>query len=823
MLSKINSSVFFALGLLASMTACPSAHSQEFKSSDEENTPKAISSFLEENCLGCHDSASKEGDLDLESLRLKLHDPDNFHHWEYTFDRVRSGEMPPDEDIESESKNLFLRTLRKRLAKFDSTRISSEGRVPARRLSRAQYERSVQGLLGIDVPLQDYLPEDSLSSGFDTVSKGQQISDHLMAAYLRTADAALDAAFLAAANSDDDEAVLLDWTQLRRDERRPNREPEGRPEQEDIVSWSTSQNFYGRMGATTVPESGRYQIRLLVQAVNPPKNGHVWCSLRSGACSAKESTLYWIDGFEATSTPTEHQFVARIRQGHKLQLRPNDSGLKKAPVNGGKGTISGPRGFIEELGVPGVAIKWIEMKRITPDVEKIRRALFGDLKVQVVAKPSRARAGDDQADVNRKLEIVSADPERDLKNRIRAFATRAFRRPVEDDELTPYFEFAANNFRNTESMAEAIRAAYRAILCSSRFLYFEEAPGTLDDHSLASRLSYFLWGTPPDDELRRLAAHGRLHDPNELRRQTDRLLSDPRSDTFVREFTDQWLQLYEIDFTTPDSQLYPEYDDVLHHTLRQESHQFVHDLIDNDLSVTNVVDSDFTYLNSRLARHYKIPWPGGTGLKRVKLDPADGRGGVITHASVLKVTANGTTTSPIIRGVWMLERITGQHVPPPPANVPAVEPDIRGATTIREQLDKHRNLESCAVCHVKIDPPGFALESYDVIGGFRQRYRAAASEGKKRWVDGLPVDPSYSLTTGESFDDIEGLKKILRSNPQQLARSFASQLVTYATGARPTFADRAKLEQIVGDTKRNDFGVRSLIHEVVQNPMFLEK
>ena len=283
------------------------------------------------------------------------------------------------------------------------------------------------------------------------------------------------------------------------------------------------------------------------------------------------------------------------------------------------------------------------------------------------------------------------------------------------------------------------------------------------------------------------------------------------------------LKLYEIEFTTPDSQLYPEYDDVLHHTLRQESHRFVHDLIENDLPITNVVDSDFTYLNSRLARHYGVPWPGGTGLKRVQLASEVGRGGVLTHASVLKVTANGTTTSPIIRGVWVLERIMGQHVPPPPANVSAVEPDIRGATTIREQLDKHRDLDSCASCHVKIDPPGFALENYDVIGGYRKRYRAVATGKKQKWTEGLPVDPSHSLTTGEAFDDLKALKKILVTNQDQLARSFASQIVTYATGARPTFADRDKLTEIVKASQEKEYGVRSLIHEVVQNQMFREK
>ena len=325
------------------------------------------------------------------------------------------------------------------------------------------------------------------------------------------------------------------------------------------------------------------------------------------------------------------------------------------------------------------------------------------------------------------------------------------------------------------------------------------------------------------DKTLRLAAAGRLSDPAVLRQQTNRLLGDPKSSTFVNEFTDQWLMLHELNSTTPDQDLYPEYDDVLHHTLVQESHAIVKELLDHNLPAHNIVNSDFTFLNSRLARHYNIDWPGGVGLQKVKLTPASQRGGVITHASVLKVTANGTTTSPIVRGVWMMERIMGQHIPPPPANVPAVEPDIRGATSIRDELEKHKSIASCAACHVKIDPAGFALESYDVIGGWRDNYRAVSGERKKRWKDGLPVDPSHEFSNGEAFDGIDGMKKILGKHPDRIARSLAMHLATYATGAKSTFADRETLDAIVAATKSSNYGARSLLHEVIQSSLFHHK
>ena len=392
-----------------------------------------------------------------------------------------------------------------------------------------------------------------------------------------------------------------------------------------------------------------------------------------------------------------------------------------------------------------------------------------------------------------------------------------------DVEIGQYLKLADRSLSETGSLIEALKTAYRVILCSPRFLYLDEAPGTLDSYAVASRLSYCFWGCPPDDALLQDAAAGTLTDSDELKKQTERLLKDPRADYFIRSFTDQWLQLYELESTTPDAQLYPEYDDVLHHSLCKETHQFIGELIESDLPITNIVDSDFTFLNSPIAKHYGIEWPGGTGMRNVALKPSDHRGGVITHSSVLKVTANGTTTSPVIRGVWMLERIMGQHVPPPPANVPAVEPDIRGAVTIREQLAKHRQLESCAVCHVKIDPPGFALESFDVIGGYRDRYRSAPEVDQKRWQPGPKVDPSSELKNGKAFKNLDELKQILCEHPDRIAHCFASQFVTYATGAKPTFADRDELNRIVASTKSEDFGIRSIIHTVVRSQLFLNK
>ena len=298
------------------------------------------------------------------------------------------------------------------------------------------------------------------------------------------------------------------------------------------------------------------------------------------------------------------------------------------------------------------------------------------------------------------------------------------------------------------------------------------------------------------------------------------------------------LALRNIEFTTPDARLYPEFDELLQVSMVQETHAFFDELLENDLSVLNFVESDFAMLNERLAKHYRVPGVSGLEVRRVTLRPEWHRGGVMTHASVLKVSANGTTTSPVLRGVWILDRILGRPAPPPPPNVPAVEPDIRGAKSIREQLAKHRELESCAGCHARIDPLGFALESYDVIGGWRDRYRISPAPNQRNGVEwftlsvnqrdmrlalGPKVDASDALPDGRKFSDLVELKKLLLAEPDAIARGLAEKLLIYATGHGLEFTDEAVLSDIVRKAKAKNFGFRALVHEVVASATFQSK
>jgi hypothetical protein len=342
-----------------------------------------------------------------------------------------------------------------------------------------------------------------------------------------------------------------------------------------------------------------------------------------------------------------------------------------------------------------------------------------------------------------------------------------------------------------------------------------------DDYSLASRLSYFLWNTLPDEELIALAEAGKLSQPATLHAQVERLVNDPRARRFVRNFLGQWLDLRLIDFTVPDPKLYPEFDTALREAMVAETELFFQEVLQNDLSVKEFIDSDFTFLNQRLAMHYGIEGVKGTEMRRVALPAVSRRGGVMTMASVLKVTANGSYTHPVHRGVWMLKNIMGQPPDPPPPNAGAVEPDLRGVKTIREELAVHRRDSACAACHVKIDPLGFALENFDVTGGWREKYRILSGERLSLNKNGPAVEAAHELSDGRPFRDIDELKALLLTNQDQMARCLTEKLLIYSTGRGLRYSDRTAVEAVLEKSRAKNHGLRSLIHAVVASPVFL--
>lgn len=514
---------------------------------------------------------------------------------------------------------------------------------------------------------------------------------------------------------------------------------------------------------------------------------------------------------------------------------------------------------------PGIALDWFEVEG--PIFEQwppqSHKAIFGELPIRPlvtdggVIAPKRGpvrqrsrsggtRPGNSELTKDEKeppLESVATeDPQKDATQLLGQFLSKAFRRPVDADEVQGYVQIVMRELTRHSCFEDAMKEACKAALSSPDFLFIGDTSfaGTdarrirLSERALAERLSLWFWNSIPDAELITLANEGRLHLPQNLKTQTGRLLADPRSERFIADFTDQWLDLRKIDATQPDTKLYPEAREHLKHSMIAETRAFLRELITKDLSITHLVKSEFAMLNQSLAEHYGVGGVTGCDLRRVPLPKETPRGAFLTQAAVLKVTANGTTTSPVTRGAWINERILGNVIPPPPPGVPALDPDTRGATTIREKLERHRADTRCAGCHARLDPPGFALECFDVIGGFRDRYRSL-SDGSTLidfHFDGgfapkvrlnQPVDASGQLPTGESFENLTAFQSLVLREPDALAANMCRQFLMYATGSEPHYSDRREINRILAQSKANHYGLRSLIEAIVQSELFLSK
>jgi len=626
--------------------------------------------------------------------------------------------------------------------------------------------------------------------------------------HVNIVDMALDNAFKRAFTRRDSREKTIAAAKLARPEKRKRcREPElinGH-----AVTWSSNMPFYGRIPVTASPEEGWYRFKIRTKGLKPPKGEEgVWCTIRSGVCNSGAPLLSWIGSFEADKELKEIVVEAWLPEGHMLEIRPGDATLKRGKFDGGQvGTgVGGPQN------IPGVAIKSVTMQRIEPgsNNDDIRKLLFAKERVTYGKKFTGS--------------IKPEDPDEALKKLLYRFAKKAFRRPIKNDDIAPYLKISRERFASEGDIVSALRVGYRAILCSPRFMYLYESPGKLDDFSIAARMSYFLWNRMLDEELWILASKGKLSDPEVVKQQVGRMLRDPRGQNFVVDLADQWLDLNQIDFTEPDRRLYPGFDPIVEKSMLDETHQYLQQMIDKDLSVSHLVDSNYTFLNSRLADYYGIGKDGignvrGDAMKKVSLRDATHRGGLITHGSILKVTSNGNNTSPVIRGVWISERLLGEHIPPPPENVPAIEPDIRGAKSIREQLAKHKNDENCASCHRKIDPPGFALENFDPSGRWRSHYGGLNKKKNKKRL----IDASFEMSNGKKFDGLDQFKSLVLKNRKKLAINVAEKLMTYGTGATIQFSDRDDIEKCVANAKGSKYGFKSLIKEVVASDLFLSK
>jgi len=745
--------------------------------------------YLRKYCVECHDAASKSGGLNLEQLGYSMAGRAATELWTRIYDRIDRGEMPPPDGTRptAAETTAFLGTIRPALAAAD--RAGRE--VVQRRLNRVEYQNTIRDLLAIDVDLIRLLPEDQQAGGFDNNGEALAVSTEQMQGYLEAARRAIDEAIV------EGERPKTETFQV--DSVRETKQYFGQGTYDyvdgRVVLHTSADNAdYSKISTRDkkVPVRGTYRFRFQAVAHDSPVplSFTVTAALFAPQGVSQRNVGY----FEVGAVPQTFEIETTMEKGGVLQFFALGlpTYIKKKP----------------DVVYPGVGFGEVEVtgplyEQWPPECHA---RLLGDLD----------------------LKTGTLDDARAILER---FVPRAFRRPTSEAEIARYLDLVATRLAAGRTFVESIQVGLVGVLCSPHFLYLNEdrlpAGERVSDLELASRLSYFLWSAPPDQPLVDLANEKRLGSPEMLRGQVERMLADPKSEAFVKNFAGQWLRLRQIGETVPDARLYPKFDELLQESMIWESEGFFREMLQADVSIDDLLDSDWAMLNERLATHYRIEGVTGIKLRRVSLPKESVRGGVLTQAAVLKVTANGTTTSPVTRGVWVLENILGRPTPPPPPNTAGIEPDIRGAVTVREQLAKHRSVESCNVCHKSIDPPGFALESFDPTGAFRETYlRWKVTNAEHNWGSvekGAAVDSTGQTESGQRFADIREFKRLLLVRRDDFARCLAEKILAYALGRETGFGDRDSIAEAVRRTRAGGGGLRTLVQAIVASETFAQR
>lgn len=857
--------------------------------------PSQFEGFVSRYCSDCHSGSSASSGLDFGTLSRESSQPDDLRRWIKVHDRLAAGEMPPHdaEQPTVEERKQLLNAFSDYLTKAET--VVSARSPQLRRLTRREYENTIRDLFDMPgIALVDNLPADGESHGFDKVPEALDISHVNMAKYLESADHILDYAIatrpqpptitnrrISLVNRGGFVAHIVmngDGVLLKEGQPDPEFPPAGEQNHLDQGAherWGSfddgasvglfrhedeSVSPYFIEHVTIYP--ARYRVRTSLWSFQWDK-GKV---LPGRGTEAARLSIVQLTGdgrggqhpstvlgyFNApVADPLEHEITVWLNHNELIGF--NTASLAPAA------NYYKPKRAMEFTG-PGIVVDWLDIEG--PLYEswppRSHQELFGDLPIvefqqaehpdkrpPIRNRPRQLGAGMNRPDPEPGIWTVHSDtPMQDADRLLGQFLPKLFRRPVSKEVRDDYLTIVRERITAGDSFEVAMRAAYRNALVSPDFLFHIDSANTvepqhkpsdlappLDNYGLACRLSYLLWNSSPDDELMALATSEELAQPNVLHRQVERLLKHPRSQRFVIDFLGQWLKLYDIAANDPDKKLYPEFSPYLQDAMVAETRAYFRELLDQDLDVSHLMQSDFVMINQKLANHYGIPNIIGTQIRRVPLPAECPRGGFLTQASLLKITANGTTTSPVPRGAFVMDRLLGEHPEPPPSNVAAIEPDVRGATTIREQLAKHRDNTVCASCHQRIDPPGFALEAFDVIGGFRTRYRSIGDgdPAERGAIDpfinisfrlGPPVDAAGTLTDGRAFDNVQEYLSLVTNDKDRLLRNLAAQFLTYGTGHSPGFRDRPILGDIIQRTRDNGGGIRTLLHEVIGSQLF---
>lgn len=746
-----------------------------------------LTPLFEDYCIQCHGPKKQKGDIRFDDL--STFDP---ALWEIVYEQLASEEMPPDDEPQPSKEQRHLLT-QHTLAR--ATQASQTQTAGLRRLNKREYANTVVDLLGLQPGVFDpgeYIYQDDVAEGFDTQAKALVISNELLLEYMESAEKSLRHALF----TDDIKRPTSRVIDVRLDKMQGTSNYYATYQKDHVVFRAGGKYMaYDGEATRTITTPGRYRITITASAVDrqryperfKPAEGPLILGL---GILADESVSVSGDGkIQQTfnlkdDAPQTFQLDTWIDKGHFPYLYfVNGTNKPITQIRSGirRGTLK-PSAIDEPYVGPGIQITQYKIEGPFHDTwppQSIRTTYDAD-KIPDLANP-----------IARQQLILR-------------FATRAFRRHVTPEETAPYLNFLNTQYDASGNWRDAIIKTFTAMMSSPDFLYLHEDIGELDAFSLANRLSYFFWSTMPDDELFALAKSGKLKDDSILLQQVERLINDPKSARLSTSFVSQWLALNTLGTMRPDGRVKEfraYFQDNLEPAMLEETQRYFHHVLLNNRSVSDFIDSNYSFLNKALATHYDVPFEGGQydPHVRVTFPPHVKRGGILGHSSILTLTANGVETSPVVRGVWVLANFLGTPPPPPPKEVPALTPDLNGSKTVRDLLEKHRTDPACLECHRKIDPLGFALEAYDPIGRFRPDYSK-----------GVPVDTRGNFA-GQNFDDIAELKKILLSELRPFARNLTMRMAEYAMGRKPGPSDYAQVDQIVTESASDHFALKNII------------
>ena len=821
-----------------------------------------LTPFLKQHCIECHGPDKQKGDYRFDLLKNDLSDLQTLELWQGILDQLNLGEMPPKKQAQPSSEETVkvIATLTPALQKAYAARKSTGGKAVIRRLNKFELRNTLRDLFYLKHP--DFAPtvvsglydfngngitaqktieptrsfqDDEEAEGFDNIGDTLVMSDFLLKMLIEASEETIE---MATVNEPQKPFEAETFTApictktLHGDTLGKYQRDKGDSYDEVFQRWDR----YNRIGPDKYHQGMRrpnnYRITVEISAHNP--KGDQW-----GNWTVNEGKLIH-HGRESLDEPFEvglylerHEHLRGERKHRITKWTLPGDGKKRTfsfetwiddPWSAWIGWENGP--WIQHNAFHILLDQWYpeeyqkidrKKKGFKKDVAEIlfKKGYLGPT-LRVHSFRIEPVEGDWPPKSHTALYGKGSIEEADLKSLFLDFAERAYRHPVDPEEVTIYLDLVEKLQAEGHSRQEAMKSAYTAILCSPDFIYLEQKPGKLDDYALASRLSYFLWSSMPDKTLIALASSGKLSQPAELRHQVERMLKDPKAAAFTRHFPERWLKLYELGRMEPDKRgPYGHYFRVKEFLIPQVDAYF-RDVLERNGQIRDLIDSDYTFMNKLLGELIYKQKVVGEHLKKVKLENQQ-RGGLLTMPAIMTVTSNGVETSPIKRGVFVLENILGNSPPPPPPNVEPLSPDLRDERTLKEQLAAHRKQDACVSCHQKIDPMGFALENLDPIGRWRDSYPKAHPQDK----NGLLIDPTSQLANGRRIQDLANFKAMLLERELDLARCLTEKIATYATGRRMEIDDRGRIDQIVNQLKKNEYRLRDLVHAIVQSDLFL--